>query len=70
MSLSGVPKDWRKIVQGARKEGWAIYINGAGKLEWHGPQGQRFATACTPTMNGRTQQNYRALMRREGVPGA
>lgn len=68
--VQGIRKEWRGIARRARKQGWAIFFNGAGKLEWRGPEGQRTATAATPVANGRTSKNYLQQLRRAGVPGA
>lgn len=69
VSLTSVPKDWRKAAKAARQAGWAIFINGAGKLAWWGPDGTKFATALTPPRRGNTMQNYIQQLRRHGVPG-
>lgn len=70
VSLSSISKDWRQIVKGARKVGWVVYINGSGHIQFRGPDGQDFSIATTGKMYGRTGKNYRAIMRRNGVPGA
>ena len=70
VALASVHKDWRKIAKTARSEGWAIFINGAGKLAWWGPDGTKFATALTPPRRGATMKNYVQQLRRHGVPGA
>lgn len=69
-SESGINRAWRKIARTARRQGWCIFINGTGKLEWRGPNGERTITAATPPGNGRNSKNYLMQLKRAGVPGA
>jgi hypothetical protein len=71
IDLRRVPKDWRNILKAARKAGWAIWMTNGGHISFRGPDSddQNFTIAGTGKMLGRTGKNYRALMRRHGVPG-
>jgi hypothetical protein len=68
--IGSIQDEWRSAARSARRAGWAIFVNGTGKLEWRGPDGQKVIVPHTGRRRGHTAQNYLKELQRAGVPGA